>query len=151
MFYIVISISSILKYLTANRVSCRSYFQSVVNVGLVSRVRESDSFALLWLKCRLTVRNKTVIYRVAIIHRVCICFRAGLPKPSPVCPDEAFCGGESPTPNEIKIRKRWITRQPRLTQIHCWLQCRQPLSLMETTSIKSLSPLLLVIFLVLNL
>ncbi len=27
----------------------------------------------------------------------------------------------SPTPNALKIRKRWITRQPRLTQIHCWL------------------------------
>ena len=26
----------------------------------------------------------------------------------------------SPTPNALKIRKRWITCQPRLTQIHCW-------------------------------
>ncbi len=29
----------------------------------------------------------------------------------------------SPTPNALKIRKRWITRQPRLTQIHCYLPC----------------------------
>jgi hypothetical protein len=27
----------------------------------------------------------------------------------------------SPTPNALKIRKRWITRQPRLTQIHCYV------------------------------
>jgi hypothetical protein len=26
----------------------------------------------------------------------------------------------SPIPNALKIRKRWITRQPRLTQIHCY-------------------------------
>ena len=26
----------------------------------------------------------------------------------------------SQTTNALKIRKRWITRQPRLTQIHCW-------------------------------
>jgi hypothetical protein len=40
---------------------------------------------------------------------VSICVRAGLPKPRAV-----------PDSERIKDTKRWITRQPRLTQIQCW-------------------------------
>jgi len=40
---------------------------------------------------------------------VSICVRAGLPKPRPV-----------PDTEQNKDTKRWITRQPRLTQIHCY-------------------------------
>ncbi len=43
-----------------------------------------------------------------IVHNVSICVRAGLPKPRAV-----------PDTERIKDTKRWITRQPRLTQIHC--------------------------------
>jgi hypothetical protein len=43
-----------------------------------------------------------------VVHNVSICVRAGLSKPRPV-----------PDTERNKDMKRWITRQPRLTQIHC--------------------------------
>jgi hypothetical protein len=54
-----------------------------------------------------------------VTDTVSICVRAELSKPRPVGPAEAFGGGGSPTPNALKIRTRWTTRQPRLTQIRC--------------------------------
>jgi hypothetical protein len=85
---------------------------------------------LQFVKCNhLFIRQRLDVVRWCLSQsmtaNVSICVRAGLR--SRVL---------SPTPNAIKIRKRWITRQPRLTQIHCCSQCA--LTLIYYSVLKSL-------------
>jgi hypothetical protein len=80
----------------------------------------------------LDFNNKTsqliffINYPEAITANVSICVRAGLPKPRGVPDTERF-----------KDTKRWITRQPRLTQIHCCVLGRVNRYFLFTTCLKS--------------